>query len=129
MDGTKATFTICYVTIVLILSMPINVFPMLCSRPFKNHSLVWKKEPVCLQTENSLFFTLVLVSQLDFYLLHFGNIANESVVVHVFAKALQLVKVPDEVLADPLGTKAPKVESVDREEREKTKRILRFQRY
>lgn len=42
---------------------------------------------------------------MKFYLLHFGNIANESIVVHIFAKALQLVKVPDEVLANPLVTK------------------------
>lgn len=42
---------------------------------------------------------------MEVYLLHFGNITNEGVVVHVVAKALQLVKVPDEVLANPLVTK------------------------
>lgn len=61
---------------------------------------------VC-RMENFLFHS-VLGTKLKFYLLHFGNITNESFVVHMFAKALQLVKVPDEVLANPLVTETPK---------------------
>ena len=38
------------------------------------------------------------------HLLHFGDITNESFVVIELAKSLQLVKISDEFLADPLLT-------------------------
>lgn len=36
------------------------------------------------------------------HLLHFGNITNESLVVHVFAETPQLVEVTDELLTNSL---------------------------
>lgn len=42
------------------------------------------------------------------YLLHFGNITNESLIIHVFAEISQLVQVTDEVLTNPLLTKNKK---------------------
>lgn len=39
------------------------------------------------------------------YLLHFGNITNESLIIHMFAEISQLVKVTDEVLTNPLLAK------------------------
>lgn len=71
----------------------------MCSEPFNTDV---KKGAYLSPRSRIFYFTLFLVSQLKFYLLHFGNIANESIVVHVVAEALQLVKVPDEVLANPL---------------------------
>lgn len=37
------------------------------------------------------------------YLLDFGHIADEGLVVHVFAETSQLVQVSDEVLTNPLS--------------------------
>lgn len=59
-----------------------------------------------------------------FYLLHFGDIANESIVIHEVAEALQLVKVPDEVLANPLVTSTTKGRMF--EEEQKSAGILSF---
>lgn len=42
------------------------------------------------------------------HLLHFGNITNESVIIHKLAEALQLVEVTDEVLTNPLIEKNDK---------------------
>lgn len=36
------------------------------------------------------------------YLLDFGHIADEGLVIHVFAETSQLVEVSDEVLTNPL---------------------------
>lgn len=45
------------------------------------------------------------------HLLHFGNITNESLVIHVIAETPQLVEVTDEVLTNSLFTK--KLEKVN----------------
>lgn len=42
------------------------------------------------------------------YLLHFGNITNESLIIHIVAETSQLVKVPDVVLTNPLLTRKQK---------------------
>lgn len=39
------------------------------------------------------------------YLLHFGDITNESVIIHKLAQTLQLVEVTDEVLTYSLWAK------------------------